>query len=460
VQIPQVVRIFAHAQTPDYDSPWQAQPPTSCTGSGVIIGPGLVLTGAHVIADATFLQVQHPEDPDKGVARVRAVSHDCDLALLEVEDSSFTRGIEPAELGELPELRDRVSVAGFPVGGDELSITEGVVSRVEVLRYSHSQRYLLAATVDAAINEGSSGGPVFKDGKIAGIAFQRLSGADGIGDMVPAPLIRQFLKRANTEREVRLPDLGVKTQNLENPRLRADLGLGRGQSGVLVTQVDYGSSAWGVLRPRDTLLSLGGLRLSNNGTVRYQDRFRTLFSVVLGERAVGEPLELTLLREGNKQRGQVVLKPQARLVPHSQYDVTPSYFIWGGLVLQPLSRDFLETWDDWREDAPQELVSLYRHGVQTQDRQQAVVITRVLADDLTVGYGFLDYELVHTLGGRRPRHLRDVVRWLDEAEGRVELVTSLGSLLVYDAAQVRAAASRILERYRIPRDRSGDLDAA
>src|SRR5215831_20870451 len=98
-----VVRVFATTQDPDYDAPWQNRTPSSSTGSGVVIGPGEILTGAHVVANATFLQVQKPSAPDKAVARVKAVAHDCDLALLEVvEPPDFLADIEPAEVGEMP----------------------------------------------------------------------------------------------------------------------------------------------------------------------------------------------------------------------------------------------------------------------------------------------------------------------------------------------------------------------
>src|SRR5215204_2802072 len=122
---PEVVRIFATTQEPDYDCPWQALTPDSATGSGVVIGAGEILTGAHVVANATFLQIQKPSHPDKAVARVKAVSHDSDLALLEVIDPpGFLTDIVPAQLGEMPRLRDEVSVVGYPVGGEEISLTE------------------------------------------------------------------------------------------------------------------------------------------------------------------------------------------------------------------------------------------------------------------------------------------------------------------------------------------------
>ena len=75
-----VVRIYATTQEPDYDNPWQALTPSNGTGSGVIIGPNRILTGAHVVANATFVQVQKVATPDKYIARVEDICHDCDLA--------------------------------------------------------------------------------------------------------------------------------------------------------------------------------------------------------------------------------------------------------------------------------------------------------------------------------------------------------------------------------------------
>ncbi|MCA8967116.1 MAG: trypsin-like peptidase domain-containing protein, partial [Planctomycetes bacterium] len=80
---PQVVRVYCTYQDPDYESPWQSVAPRHSTGSGVVIGRRQILTGAHVVANATFVQVQRPSDPEKIVARVIAISHDSDLALLE-----------------------------------------------------------------------------------------------------------------------------------------------------------------------------------------------------------------------------------------------------------------------------------------------------------------------------------------------------------------------------------------
>lgn len=456
---PQVVRVFATAQYPDYDCPWQAQSPSRSTGSGVVIDGGRILTGAHVVANATFLQVQKLSTPDKVVAHVEAVCHDCDLALLRVENPVFLSDMPPAEIGELPELRDKVSVVGFPVGGEEISITEGVVSRIEVQRYDHSQRYLLAVTVDAAINEGNSGGPVFRKGKVSGIAFQKLVGADNIGELVPAPVIRTFLDGVSRHKQPVVPGLGVTVQNLENPLLRRQVGLSDDQTGVMVVAVEQGCSAWGVLQPGDALLAIDGLPIANNGTVRYRERYRTRYDVVLGNYFVGDTIDLMLMRKGRRMTVTLTLQPLRQLVPRSQYGQEPSYFIYGGLVFQTLTRDFLTTWDKWWNKAPKEFLYHYFSGTRSEERQEIVILTHVLGDEINVGYEQFYNESIVTVNGRVPRDMADFVHLLDGARGVLEIRTSGPGVIMLDAEQIQTANQRILTRYHIGRDRSLHLVA-
>src|SRR5687768_11666949 len=156
-----VVKILTVSDAPDYDQPWQTRGATSSAGSGAIIatarGPR-VLTNAHCVENHAFIEVRRYGNAKRFVAMVEAVGYDCDLALLHVEDPEFYLSTVPIPLGELPDLSDEVSVYGYPIGGERISITNGVVSRIESIRYAHRQRRLLAVQIDAAINAGNSGG--------------------------------------------------------------------------------------------------------------------------------------------------------------------------------------------------------------------------------------------------------------------------------------------------------------
>jgi S1-C subfamily serine protease len=455
---PQVVRVYCTYQDPDYESPWQRLSPRSSTGSGVIIGPNRILTGAHVVANSTFVQVQKVSEPDKLVARIVAISHDSDLALLQVEDLRFTRGVQPAVVGGLPGLRDQVQVVGYPVGGEEVSVTEGVVSRIEVQRYEHSQRHLLAVTVDAAINEGNSGGPVFRRGRVCGIAFQALTGAELIGEMVPAPIIQRFLEGVRQKRRPEVPGLGITGQNLENPSLRQWLGMRPAESGILVTTVQYGSTAWGKLQKGDVLLELDRLPIANNGTVRYRGRFRCQYDVVVGEHFVGDKLEARVLRGGRRLKVTMTMQPMTALVPRYEFDVAPTWYLYGGMVFQRLTAEYLRIWgEQWWDKAPKELLHLYQTGDRTETRQEVIVLAQVLADDVNVGYEHLYHDTIVELNGRMPRDMVDFVRRIDAARGEIRLQTSSGATVLLDSKAARAAQKRIQAQYHVPSDRAANL---
>ncbi|MDH5477990.1 MAG: serine protease, partial [Nitrospinota bacterium] len=176
-----VVKIFSITHAPHFYMPWQRKTQQKGIGSGVILKGNRILTNAHLVANSVFIQVKKAGDPEKYQARVKSVGHQCDLAILEMEDNSFFEGTESLELGGLPNPQDEVSVFGYPQGGNEISITKGIVSRIEMMVYAHGSFKLLGVQIDAAINPGNSGGPVLMDGQVAGIAMQSLRQGENIG---------------------------------------------------------------------------------------------------------------------------------------------------------------------------------------------------------------------------------------------------------------------------------------
>ena len=257
-----IVKVYTVFNEPDYYNPWQMEGPQAATGSGCIIDGNRILTSAHVVADKIFLQVKRAGQARRYTATVEIVAHDTDLAILAVQDPAFFQGSEPLPVGELPELRDRVVVYGFPQGGEELAITEGVVSRVEHQFYTHSQEYLLACQIDAAINPGNSGGPVIKDGTIVGVAFQAGRG-ENVGYMVPAPLIQRFLQDVEDGAYHGIPGIGISWQAMENRDLRSRYGMSEGSTGILVNSIFPNSPALGILQEDDVILAVDGKDLES-----------------------------------------------------------------------------------------------------------------------------------------------------------------------------------------------------
>ncbi|KAK9672553.1 hypothetical protein RND81_12G108000 [Saponaria officinalis] len=105
---------------------------------------------------STHVKLKKRGSDTKYVATVLAIGNECDLALLTDNDDEFWDGVSPVEFGKLPALQDAVIVVGYPIGGDTISVTSGVVSRIEILSYVHGSTELLGLQIDAAINSGNS----------------------------------------------------------------------------------------------------------------------------------------------------------------------------------------------------------------------------------------------------------------------------------------------------------------
>jgi S1-C subfamily serine protease len=146
-------------------------------------------------------------------------------------------------------------------------------ARVEHWRYVHSEESLLAVQMDAAIDPGSSGGPLVRDGRLVGVAMQGFKDS-AIGCAVPVPVVRHFLDDVADGRLDGIPELGLEWQGLESATLKASLQVPPAGTGVLLTRVAT-SPAGGVLWEGDVLLSLGGRDVADDGTVELRAGERT-----------------------------------------------------------------------------------------------------------------------------------------------------------------------------------------
>jgi len=458
-----IVKIYTVYSEYNYDMPWQLSKQQRAVGSGCLISGNRILTNAHVVADQTFIQVKRAGEAQKYNAVVAMVAHECDLALLTVDDPSFFAGVKPLTLGTLPRMRDKVAVYGFPIGGDELSITEGVVSRVEYTGYAHSGSQLLACQIDAAINPGNSGGPVIKDGRIAGIAFQGYVYAQNIGYMVPAPLIGHFLKDSADGHYDGFPGIGIEWQPMENPGLRASERMSDTQTGVLLTYVAPDSTARDILRAGDVLLAIEGSPIASDGTVPFRGTERIQFAQEVQKKFMGESVRCTMLRDGKAMEVTIPLRTSlgsGRLVPYTQYDTAPTYYLVGGLVLQPLTRNYLQTWNNM-DDVPVHLADYYYHGRPSDDRKQVIVLTNILGDELTVGYDDFEDHVITHVNGKAIASIEDVVQAIEENKGAYHvLVDEWGNRIVLERAATIEAQKAIMERYKIDADRSADLQGS
>ncbi|HEY5569274.1 MAG TPA: DegQ family serine endoprotease [Gammaproteobacteria bacterium] len=317
-------QFFGSPGAPDFQMPRERE----ALGSGFVIGDdGYVATNRHVIESASevFVTLQSGE---KLPATIVGQDQQTDLALLKID--------APAEL---PTLRfgdsDRARVGDwvlaignpFGLGG---TATAGIISaRGRDIQSGIYDDYL---QIDAPINQGNSGGPVFNAaGEVIGIntaIFSPNGGNIGIGFAIPSNQARAVIEELKENGSVSRGWLGVQIQDLD-----ADLAEGLGlddTDGALITDVVSGSPAQRAgLVPGDVVMEFDGKPVDSTKTL---GRF-------VAEQDSGSRVSLTVWRDGQSEEIDVELgeldnpAKTARLSPAAS-DVGTDL----GLVLQDLTQ--------------------------------------------------------------------------------------------------------------------------
>ncbi|MFU8893735.1 MAG: trypsin-like peptidase domain-containing protein [Luteolibacter sp.] len=451
-----VVRIEAATQVPDYSTPWSTGNFSRGIGTGFIIGKNRILTNAHVVSNAQFLLVTVHGSPEKYPAKIEFIAHDCDLALLSVEDFRDFEDFPVFELGDaIPVLESEVRVIGYPIGGDRISVTRGVVSRIDFQPYSHTRiDSHLVIQIDAAINPGNSGGPVLQDGRVVGVAFQGLRQADNTGYIIPTPVVRRFLKDIENGSYDHYVDIAISDFQLVNPAMRRALGLPNNSKGVLVTTVVPTGSSDGHLEAGDILMAIDGLEIDSTGMVEL-DGEKVTYQEVVERKFAGDKVELRIVRGGTWHDIEIELKPLdwARKMLAVHYGKRPRYVVFGGLVFQPLNTNLFAS-EKFTDVTVRRLYTDYVNKGLFQKHRDVVILTRVLGDAINSHLPEFQGRAVERINGEEVTDLAHAQALLardpDDGFHVIELFGA-SRPVVLPASGIAAANARIARNYGIQR---------
>lgn len=450
-----IVKIYNVAKIPNYLSPWSSSMRSS-TGSGAIIEGGYILTNAHVIADQAFLEVQRYGERKRYIAKVFAVSHQADLALLKVEDKRFSSGVTPLTFGTLPEVEQKIVVYGYPMGGSTLSATIGVVSRVEHHVYAHSGETFLAVQVDAAVNPGNSGGPALSGGKIVGVVMQVISKSQNIGYLVPVSMVQHFITDMKDGKNDGFAELGIGTQKLENPAMRRYYGLDDNISGKLIDKIVYNSSMKKVLKEGDILTTIDGHNIENDGTIAFRKHEYTDYNYYVDKHQLGEEIKLDIIRDKKSMHLKGILKNNADdvfLVKTTRYDRMPTYFIYGGYVFSPLTRNLIRSTNRNRLR-----MSCLASKWQEDEKDEVVVLLKVLASDISRGDNNFGMWAIDTINGESFKNFKEFYQKMNAIKDDfIVLEDKDGVKVIIDKKEALKKQKSLLKKYNIEYDRSEDL---
>ena len=450
-----IVKIYTVAKSPDFTRPWNSSM-YRVTGSGAVISGNRILTNAHVVANHTFIEVRRYGETKRYEAKVLSVSHQADLALITVKDKSFFEGIKPLTLGKLPKIEQKIAVFGYPTGGNTLSITQGIVSRIEHHRYVHSNEKFLAIQVDAAINPGNSGGPAISDGKIVGVVMQNMSRAQSIGYLVPTMIIEHFLKDIADGKYDGFPHTGLTIEKLENPTLRTFYHLDNNVTGELVVDWVYNSTANNVFKKGDIITAIDGHRIENDGTVEFRYHEYTSMKYYVDLHQLGESVTFDIIRDGKAQKVSLPLTHRVDdmlLVKTKRYDTMPTYFIYGGYVFTKLTSNLLVQYGSGALEL-RYLSTQYP----TPERKEVVILLKVLASSLSVGNYGIQRWVIEKVNGETFPDFKTFYQKIMNAKEKITLLEDKeGIKLAIDNVKAKEIGEELLKRYAIVKWKSDDL---
>jgi S1-C subfamily serine protease len=458
-----VVKIFSTTRNPDFARPWTRQAPTELTGSGVIIDGHRILTNAHVVAYAGQLQVQANREGDKFTAHVVAAAPDMDLAVLSLEDDSFFQRHAPLERStQLPHIKDAVLAYGFPVGGTSLSITKGIVSRIEFAPYNVGAAGL-RIQIDAAVNPGNSGGPAVVGDRMIGLTFSTLGGAQNIGYIIPNEEISLFLDDIADGHYDGKPQLNEETQTLENPALRSFLKLSASVHGVVVHRPLFATNY--PLKPWDVITAIEGVPVDDEGMILVDQDLRVGLGYQLQRLGHPQSVRVTVVREGAEQTLNVPVAPRRPTLLPSLDGKYPSYFIYGPLVFSRATLDFISSLHGTQfahlDVASSPLVTQLFDGPSPEREELVVIPSPLFPHPLSKGYGNVANSVVYAINGTPVRSLAHLVALLRDLKETFVVVTldskRSGEDLVFNRRELVNATEDILSDNGVRSQGSADM---
>jgi S1-C subfamily serine protease len=449
--------------------PWKLEPVQEIGGSGVVIGPGRILTNAHVVHQATEILVVTDQTALAVPAEIVAVDLFRDLALVKVDDADFIAKHPEAELLEgLPKDGARVTVMGYPMGGEALSTTTGVVSRSEWSDIGLLDESGMRVQVDAAVNFGNSGGPAFVDGRIAGLVFSGLDTAvaDNISYLLATEEIRRFLAEAEAGTIDGNSQISVETQTLENPALRAKLGIDSSVSGVAVISAETGP-----LKPWDILTKIAGYPVDNKGQITIEDGRKVAMDCAAGRFVPADgsrELAVEILRDGKPLEVRVPAFTASEGIVRSRPNGAYPYLVWGPLAFGPVHQDLVSAFAD------EGTIGIYYFGNSpvlgalnsdkpANGKEFVAVLCPLMSHPCARGYDAVPGQTVKSVNGREFANFAEFVALMREvSKGKDEWITiefhERGiERLVFRRADIEDATERVMDANGIRQQASKDV---
>lgn len=355
-------------------------------------------------------------------------------------------------------------VYGYPQGGTSLSVTKGIVSRIEFAGYNE-QTAGVRIQVDAAINPGNSGGPALVDNKLIGLIFSRLNQSDNIGYIIPSEEIDLFLKDVADGRYDGKPAMHDILQTLENDALRSKLKVDKKATGMVVHRPDSDEESY-PLKEWDLITKIGDQDVDNVGMVKARENLRLRFQYLVQKLAKDGKVPLTIVRDGKPTTIELPVSPKHEMLIESLGGRYPQYFVFGPLVFSPVSSEILAGLGDRTAALFSAIGSpmATRRGDRPKfDGEELVVVAApMFPHAISKGYSNPFMKVIKEINGTRVRNIRHLVELLRDATDTYITISfddRASETIVFNREEALRATEDILNDNGLRQQASDDLKA-
>ena len=442
----------------DYNilQPWEKESPGSNSTRGIYLGNNLVLCNGKAADAATYVELALPDGSRTVTAKVVRFDPDLHLALLTLEheeDADFFADRTPLEVGEPLRIGDKAEFAGLIQG------IKPVHAGLTVESADAAGMPRLNLHAERSLPDGAGMGcPVIKDGKLVAMSLGYRA-QNQMLSCINAELISRFL---NQKENAGVPMVGFSLIELKDPVFRKYLKIDDPKAGGLyVNKVEpSGAAAEAGMKEGDVLTAIEGIAIDNTGRCQHPVYGPLSATCLLNSyKPVGETLKLSLLRDGQPVEITLPLNRDAAeksLVREMQPGERPRYIMWGGLLFQPVTDDFLRAIRERAQDSlPLSLACIEDNEdeYRKEGRKELVVLSLVVPTPATLGYDNARFTLVTKVNGKDVHSFDEFAKMIDEKtpDGLVRISLNKIPYDIYLSTDAVQRSNEVIRMQAIPR---------